>query len=414
MRWIYPLTMMIVIATEASAADWPQWLGPNRDNSSPEKIAPWTAPPKVLWRQPVGEGNSSPVVAEGRVFVHAKVQDKDEEEVLAFEAATGKQLWRISYPRSAFKSLYGNGPRATPAVAENHVYTFGITGVLSCFQAADGKQVWQVDTLKEFHAANLFFGASCSPLIEGDNVLVNVGGKGASVVAFKKDQGGVAWKSQDDRASYASPISFGSGAERQAVFLTGDAVLSLSPQGGKLFWRFPLVDLLLESSTTPVKAGDVLIASSITYGSVGLRLQSKDGKPSATQLWKNDKLTCYFSTPVSVGPDHLYMVTGANPLTFKKATTLRCIEVKTGKELWQKPDVGEYHASLLRTGDNKLLMLEDQGALVLFDPNPKKYRELARASVSGHTWAHPALSDGRLYVRDERELICLELVSAEK
>jgi outer membrane protein assembly factor BamB len=401
------------------AGDWPQWLGPNRDNSSPEKIEPWKNAPKVLWRQPVGEGNSSPVVADGRVFIHAKIAGMDEEELSAFDAATGKKLWNSRYVRAAFKSLYGNGPRATPAVVGNRIYTFGITGVLSCFDVTNGERVWHVYTLKQFKATNLIFGMSCSPLIEGDKVLVNVGGKadifdqdhfsGASVVAFPKDSIDVLWKSQDDGASYASPISFDFEKQRQVVFLTGKSLLSLSPSDGRLLWRFPLVDSLLESSTTPVKAGDILVAGSITYGSVGLQLQTKDGKPDVKQLWKNEALTCYFSTPVAVGTDHIYMVTGAKPLTFKTGADLHCIELKTGKELWQKAKVGQYHAALLRTGNDKLLMLEDSGSLVLLDPNPKEYRELARSTVCGPTWAHPALSNGRLYVRDDKEVICLQL-----
>jgi outer membrane protein assembly factor BamB len=414
MRWMSSLVVMIFVPTFSLAGDWPQWLGPNRDNSTSEKISPWTAPPKVLWRQAVGEGNSSPVVADGRVFIHAKIAGKNEEELLAFDAQSGKRLWGSSYPRSAFKSLYGNGPRATPAISGGHVYTFGITGVLSCFDATTGKQIWQVDTLKKFQAANLVFGISCSPLVEGDKVLVNVGAKGASVVAFHEDTGQVVWKSQDDGASYASPIVFGSDQQRQVVVLTGKGLLALSPNYGHLLWKFPLVDLLLESSTTPVRSGGILIASSITYGSVGLRLEGKNDAPAVKQIWKNDDLTCYFSTPVALGPDNLYMVTGTKPLTFQTGATLRCIETKTGKELWQKPKVGQYHASLVRTGNDKLLMLEDSGSLVLLDPNPKEYRELARAAVSGSTWAHPALCNGRLYIRDEKELICLEMVTSAK
>jgi len=261
----------------------------------------------------------------------------------------------------------------------------------------------------------LVFGVSCSPLIEGDKILVNVGAKGASVVAFNKETGEVTWKSQDDTASYASPIAFGSDKDRQLIFLTGKGLLALAPSDGRLLWKFPLVDLLLESSTTPVRAADILIASSITYGSVGLQLETKNDPPAVKQLWKNDDLTCYFSTPVTIGPDYLYMVTGTKPLTtFKTSATLHCIETKTGKELWQKPKAGQYHASLLRTGNDKLLMLEDSGSLVLLEPNPKEYRELARAAVSGSTWAHPALCNGRLYIRDEKELICLEMVTAAK
>jgi hypothetical protein len=121
-------------------------------------------------------------------------------------------------------------------------------------------------------------------------------------------------------------------------------------------------------------------------------------------------LTSYFSTPVAVGPDHFYLVTGANPLAFKKAeATLRCVEAKSGKELWSRPKVGAYHAALLRTGDGKLLLLGDDGNLMLLEPNLKEYQELARSKVCGQTWAHPALADGRLYVRDNKEVLCLQL-----
>jgi outer membrane protein assembly factor BamB len=409
MIWLRILLFWLLGAGFAVAADWPQWLGPNRDGSSSETVVPWKEAPQVVWQHPVGEGNSSPVVGGGRVFVHAKVKDKNEEEVTAWDAKSGKLLWQTSHPRAAFQSLYGNGPRATPVVSGNRIYTFGITGVLRCLDVDTGKQAWEVDTLKEFGAKNLFFGMSCSPLAEGNKILVNVGGKGASVVAFDKDTGTVAWKNLDDRASYSSPIVFGEGKERQVVFLTQQGLVSLNPTDGSLFWRFPLVDKLLESSTTPVRIGDVLVASSITYGSVGLHLGMTDGKPSATQLWKNDALTCYFATPVAVGPDCLYLVTGTKPPALLAQALLHCIEAKTGKELWHKAKVGKYHATLLRTGNQKLLMLEEAGNLVLLDPDPKEYRELARSKICGETWAHPALANGRLYVRDDKEVLCLRV-----
>ncbi|HMC65316.1 MAG TPA: PQQ-binding-like beta-propeller repeat protein [Gemmataceae bacterium] len=410
MTCLRSLLVLLFWCSVAAAADWPQWLGPNRDGSSSEKIKPWQESPKVLWRHAAGEGNSSPVVADGRVFLHAKIKDKDEEEVIAYDAESGKQLWRQVYPRAAFKSLYGNGPRATPAVAGNRIYTFGITGVLTCFEAATSKQVWQVDTLQSFKAKNLFFGVSCSPLVEGNKVLVNVGGKGASVVAFDKDTGEVAWKSQDDGASYASPIVFGRAKERQVVFLTQEGLVALNPADGSLLWRFPMKDKLLESSTTPVWTRNLLLASSITFGSLGLKLSVQEEKPTAEEAWKRDDLTCYFATPVAVGK-HAYVVTGSNPLAFKiPEAKLHCIEAATGKELWSRPKIGKYHATLLRTGDRKLLMLDDLGNLVLLDPNPSEYRELARAKVCGEqAWAHPALSNGRLYVRDGKELICLRM-----
>jgi outer membrane protein assembly factor BamB len=296
-------------------------------------------------------------------------------------------------------------------VVGGKVYTFGITGVLACFEGTTGKIVWQVDTHAQFKTKDLMFGASCSPLVEGQRVLINVGGKGSSVAAFDRDTGAVGWKDLDDGASYSSPIVFGKGKERQVVFLTAAGLVSLKPTDGSLFWRFPLRDLLFESSTTPIRAGQLLMASSITYGSAGLNLETRDGKPGATKAWKNPALTSYFSTPVPVGTEHIYMVTGTNPLALNKKAmaTLHCLEAKSGKSLWSKGPVGTYHASLLRTGDNKLLMLEEAGNLVLLDPSPKEYRELARSKVSGETWAHPALANGRLFVRDKKEVICLKI-----
>lgn len=404
--------LCLLAIVPAFAEDWPQWLGPRRDNSTTEKIAPWKGELKVLWRKRVGEGHSSPVVADGRVFIHAKIEKKNEEEISAFDAKSGEQLWRMRYERAAFTSFYGNGPRATPAVVKDRLYTFGITGVLTCLDTQKGDKIWQVDTLQKFQAKNVFFGMACSPLIAGGRVLVNIGGKGNSILAFDRSNGKVAWKNMDDAASYASPILFEANGQRQAVFLTGASLVSLNPADGGVFWRFPLVDTLMESSTTPIRAGDLILASSITYGSVGLKLESKDGKPAVSQEWKNKELTSYFSTPVAVGAEHIYMITGAIPGPFTKPSAdLRCIETKTGKQLWKRAKIGTYHASLLRTGDDKLLMLTDGGELVLLEPNAKEYRELARTTVCGReTWAHPALANGRLYVRDNSELICLQMV----
>ena len=163
-------------------------------------------------------------------------------------------------------------------------------------------------------------------------------------------------------------------------------------------------DALLESSTTPVKAGALFVVGSVKTGSVGIRVD-KDGKPEP--VWKNDKLTCYFSTPVLVG-EYLYMVNG-EATRLNAAIILRCVEAKTGKIAWEKTNVGKYHAALMKTGDGKLLFLDDGGNLMLLEPNGKEYKELARAKVCGETWAHPALSDGKLYLRDDKKLICLQL-----
>jgi outer membrane protein assembly factor BamB len=401
----------LYITPGAFAADWPQWLGRNRDGASPEKIAPWKEPLKVLWKQPVSEGHSSPIVAKGKVFLHTRVKGMDEEKLSAFDAATGELIWR-SVPTDRGKLAdpfkFGAGPRATPTFAHGRVYTFGITGILTCVDAATGKLVWEVDTLKRYKAANLFFGASCSPVVDDDLVLVNVGGKGASVVAFDADTGKEVWKALDDPASYSSPILRGGCDDRYAIFLTGRRLVGLSVETGKLLWEHPLVDKLSESSTTPVVAGDMLFGSSVTYGGVALKLEGDDRNPSVKELWANPAYNCYFSTPIAI-KDQLYIVTGTKPPAFVNKATLRCVDAATGKQHWSRHNVGKYHASLLRTGNGKLLLLEEAGDLVMLEPDPREYRELARSRVCGKTWAHPALANCKVYIRDESELICVEL-----
>src|SRR5439155_24409364 len=169
---------------------------------------------------------------------YSKVKDKDEELLETIDAKTGERLRQQTYDRGNFTSLFGNGPRGTPCVDGDKVYTFGITGILTCFDAAQGTRRWQIDTLKEYKAGNLFFGASCSPLVVGDHVLVNVGGKGASIVAFDKNTGKEAWKTLDDSASYSSPIAIGRGDARQIVFLTGKRLVALAPKDGDILWQF--------------------------------------------------------------------------------------------------------------------------------------------------------------------------------
>ena len=256
MRKITALLFTLTIGTWASAADWPQWLGAKRDSGTTEIVRPWKEPLKILWKEPVGEGDGAPVIAKGKVYLHARTPGKYEESVAAFQADTGKPIWKTAYPRRKADFLYGSGPRGACCVADGKVYSFGITGVLSCFDADDGKQVWQVDIAKEYQAPTPFFGNSCSPLVEGDTVLVNVGAKGASIVAFDKNTGKEIWKKLDDKASYSSPIAIGTGDSRQVIFLTAKGLVSVAPADGRVFWEFPLVDKLFDGAT-PI---DVVIA----------------------------------------------------------------------------------------------------------------------------------------------------------
>jgi outer membrane protein assembly factor BamB len=399
--WTTP-AVLLALAPLASAADWPQWLGPTRDGAIPGKLARWTGDLKEVWRQPVGEGNSSPVVANGLVFLHSKVKDKDAEAVQARDVKTGDLKWEQTYDKAPFKPQFGEGPRGTPCVHDGLVYTVGNTGVLACWEAATGKPVWKVETLAVPKKDNLFFGLSASPLVVGDLVVVQGGtGESKGLKAYDRKTGKPAWTAGDDAASYAAPVVIGG----DIVALTGAHLMAVTPAGA-VKWKFPFKDFLNESSTTPIKAGDLYIAASVTAGAVGVKVTEKDGKAAPEAAWRNAKLTCYFSTPVPVGKDHLFVVTGsiANP-----SVVLRCVETVTGKEVWNKPNVGKYHAALLRDEAGTLLMHSDDGALRLLAPNVTKYEELAKSKGCGPTWAHPAVADGKLYVRDAKEVICLEL-----
>jgi outer membrane protein assembly factor BamB len=414
MTWLRTALAVLACTAAAAAADWPQWLGPNRDGSAADTVKPWTAAPAVVWRAPVGEGHSSPVVAGGKVYLHYHVAGKDEERLAAFDAATGKELGSADHTRKAFKGRFGAGPRATPAAApDGQVISFGVTGVLSGDPLAAGTSApgaWSADLLDKFKAPNLRFGVSGSPLIDGDRVIVPVGGKGASLVAVDRRTGEVVWKALDDAACYASPVITDHGGKRAVVALTAAGVVALGAEDGAVLWQYPFRDTLQEGSTTPVRVGNRLVVSSVTLGSVALKLTTKDGKPAVEQAWKNPQLACYFSTPVA-GKEHVYMVTSSMEAMMKRQpqADLCCVEAATGKVAWKQPKVGRYHAALVRTGDGRMLLHSDTGELALLDPDPAAYKELAKSKVCGQTWAHPALADGRLYLRDDKELICLKL-----
>jgi outer membrane protein assembly factor BamB len=415
MTWLRTLFGLLACAAAARAGDWPQWLGPKRDGSTAEKVAPWKEkePPAVLWRAAVGQGFSSPVVAGGRVFVHARGPDEDreEEEVVALDAATGKPLWKDTYARPRYQSVLGTGPRATPTVAGKRLYTIGINGLLSCYEADSGKRLWQVDLYDRFKADLPAFAVCCSPLVIGNRVIVSVGGKGRCVVALHAKTGEVQWQSLDDPASTSSPVLFAGGerlpgAAPDVVFMTPLRLVGLDPIDGALRWEHPMVFQPRGTSPTPVAVGDKVVASTQAHGAVAVRVARKDGKPAAEPAWQNREMKSYFSSGVA-GGGLLFLVTNVvEPLP---ATAITCLDAGTGKELWKKEKVGYFHAGVVSTGDGKLLVLNDSGHLSLLEVDARGAREVARARVCRGTLISPALAGGRLYARDDKEVICLRL-----
>lgn len=409
---------LAALALTLLAADWPQWLGPTRDGASPEIVRPWTGAPPELWRAAVGEGHSSPVVVNGKVYLHYRVKPDQAnpdakgvtacEIVSVFDAKTGRILDQHSdYQQIRYANKFGNGPRATPAYADGRLVTLGVTGQLTVYDTTGPKlkPSWAKNILQEFGAANLYFGTSSSPVIDGARVIVMPGAKDAGLVALHRDDGRLLWKSTSDAASYAAPVV----ADGRLIALTQAGVVAVKADSGEPLWRVPFADTLNESSTTPVRLGNRWLVSSVTRGSA--LLEPEADLKSAREIWKNPALCCYFSTPIAVGADHVYLVSGSllNVMAGKPEASLCCVETATGKVVWTKPGVGKYHASLMRTGDQHLLMLSDDGALTLVRPDPAGYREVCRAKICGETWAHPALCGGTLFLRDDRHLIALRI-----
>jgi outer membrane protein assembly factor BamB len=406
-RFVSAVFLTLALTLTLEAADWPQWLGPKRDGGSAEKVEPWADAPKELWRAKVGVGFSSPVVAGGKVFVHARVAGKDREEMVAFDADTGKELWRTGYDRGAYASILNTGPQATPAVSGGRVYGFGITGVLTCFDAATGKLEWSVDALKAAKAAVPRFGVCCSPLVVGTRVLVAVGGKGSAVVAFDTKTGEVAWQALDDQANTSSPVLYAAKgrAVPDAVFMTTLRVVGLSPLDGSVSWEFPLPFQPGGTSPTPVVAGDLVVTSTMSNGTTAIRLAAGE-KVTAEKAWQGKDLAGYFSSGVAA-KDRLFLAT--NVLQPVPRADLACVDAATGKELWKKEGVGYFHFGLVRTANGKLLVLDDAGVLKLLDAESAEYRELCKAKVCDGTLVAPALSDGRVYARDSEKVVCVRL-----
>jgi outer membrane protein assembly factor BamB len=287
-------------------------------------------------------------------------------------------------------------------VADQHVVTLGADGHLLCLELATGKKVWEANVNEKYGVKKSFFGVTCSPIVEGNLVCINVGGPGAGVVAFDLATGKEVWKATDQEASNASPVAATINGERQLLFFTREGLLSVAPATGQVRfskrWR-PRINASVNAATPLVIGGQVFISTSYDTGSLLLE-PTKDG---LKEVWKSDEaLTNHYNTSVH-HRGQLFGIHGRQ----EHGAELRCIDLATGKVRWSKERFG--CASLIRVGE-QVLALTEKGELVLFDASADGYREAARAKILGDTCrAHPALANGRLYSRDTKKLVCVDL-----
>lgn len=385
-------------------ADWPQLLGPTRDGVYPgTDLAPnWPASgPPILWKKDIGEGFAAPVVAAGKLILFHRVNGK--EVVDCLNAATGDRLWSYDYP-TTYRDDFGfdEGPRSAPTIASGSVYTFGAQGVLTAIDFATGKKRWSVAADAQFGVPKGFFGAAGSPLVEAGKVIMNVGGPNAGIVAFDAATGSVAWKATSDAAGYSSPTVATIGGARHAIFFTRAGVVDLDPSNGQVRFSFPWRSRSSASvnAATPLVIGSQVFVSA-SYGT-GAILFEVNGSKYRT-LWSNDdSMSNHYSTCVH-RDGYLYGFHGRQ----EEVQSLRCIELKTGKVMW---NVDGYGAGTVTLAGDRLLILRENGELVMAPASPSGYRPAAHARITSKlVRAYPAISDGRLYARDEHTLLCVKL-----
>lgn len=435
------------LRTRSDGSDWPGFLGPTGDSKSSETgiVTAWPSKgPKLLWEMRVGVGYGMPAVSRGRLYQFDRRDDR--ETLTCFHSETGEQLWQVGYP-SDYQDLYGydNGPRCCPLIDGNRVYLHGAEGMLHCVSAEDGKVLWKVDTANRFNIVQNFFGVGSTPVIEGDLLIVQVGGSLAAnrntppgrldlvegdnsgVVAFNKFTGEVAYQLSDELASYASPTLATIDGRRWCFVLARGGLLGFDPATGKQHFHYPWRADILESvnASNPVVAGDMVFISEC-YGPGSSLLRVRPGGYDllwADQRRARDKvMQTHWNTPIH-HDGYLYGSSGRN----SNDAELRCIELRTGKVMWSEP--GLSRSSLLMV-DGHFICLTEDGQLLLLRVNPEKFDLVARATPElpeqgmqlplglGRTrllnypaWAAPILSHGLLYVRGSDRLACFELIA---
>lgn len=391
------------------AADWPQWRGPNRDNVWPAKHLPAKLPDTLTprWKQAISGGYGGIAVVAGRVYVQDRQKSPREvERLVCLDASTGKSLWEHAYPVEYGSLDYGNGPRATPTLHAGKVYVMGALGHLHCLDAKAGTVVWSCDTVKAFKGRVPTWGHACSPLVDDNRLIVQVGGQpDACLVALDLNTGKEIWRSLDDRPGYSSPVIISGGKWRQLVYFTPEHVVGLDPATGKRLWRVPFAGITYDVAISDVVFADgVLLASNYWSGSKAIKLDAEGKNPEV--VWEGKALSLLMSTP---------LVRGKHVYALDRFRGLKCIEVASGKILWENEHVtprdSNPQASLVWASDNRALILNTPGELLLVELTPKGLTKLGQSPIVGRTWAHPAFADGCVFARTDKEIVCVPLAT---
>jgi outer membrane protein assembly factor BamB len=364
----------------------------------------WPKTLKEEWKVTVGVGHSSPVVANGRIYVFAR--QGEEEVLLSLDAVTGKEIWRssqpIAYEMHPAAVGHGKGPKSTPVVYKGNVYTFGISGVLSCHDARTGKLKWRRDFSNEYPKTSPLFGTAMSPLIDSGLLIAHVGGhdKGA-LTAFDPETGATKWSNDVDGPAYSSPIVVDLAGVRQVITSTQRNVIGVEVKTGKNLWKLPAKSQYDENSVTAVAYKDLVVVSREGQGLTAIRLEKQGAGLVPKEVWNNKENMMYLNSPVLVG-NTLF---GLSPL---KKGQFFAVDADTGKTLWQGPGRMGENAAILNLAGKFLVLLINDGNLVVLPADAKEYLPAAQYTVATTpTWAHPVVFGRRILVKDQTSLISL-------
>ncbi len=398
--------LAIVFFTQSSSAqDWPQWRGPNRDGVVTGSVAPrnWPDQLKSKWKVTVGLGHSSPVVIGKRVYLHSR--QGDNEIVAAYDLDTGKVVWQDSYPAAYAMNPaatgHGKGPKSTPVYQVGKLYTLGITGVLSTYDATNGKLLWRKDSLVLFKAKAPLFGTATSPLVDRGLVIAFMGGNDSgALVAFDANTGAEKWRWNGDGPGYASPIVVEIAGKRQIITQSQKNIIGVWADNGGLLWQIPFETEYVQNIVTPIQYKDLLIFSGLNKGVFAVRVGWRDDKWVTDTVWQNKEVSMYMNSPILSG-SLLFGMSHRNKGQFF------CLDANTGKTLWTgDPRQGENAAMVIANG--LLFSLTNDADLIVAGAADKAATAIRKYHVADSpTWAYPAIVGKNVLIKDENSLAML-------
>jgi len=398
----WTLLFIVPFLSVLSADDWPQWRGPNRDGAVSRSAAPasWPEQLKPRWKVTIGEGHSSPILVNKSIYVFTRQQGR--EFLSAIDLESGKIVWQQSYSAPYTMNpaavSHGEGPKSTPVFAGGRLYTFGISGILTCWDAGTGKVEWRKELTSQHSGTSPDYGSAMSPVVDSGMLIAHVGGHdNGALTAFDAASGDVKWRWTGDGPAYASPIVVELGGVRQVVTETQSNMLSVASGTGQLLWKIPFTTEYDQNIPTPLVYHDELIVSGISKGIMAIRATQNAGKWSTETVWRNTDIALYMSSPVASG-DLLFGFS-----QYKKGQFF-CLDLHTGATRWTGPPRQGDNAAALISGEN-LVFLKDDAELIVAKATGQGFEPLHTYSVAqSPTWAHPLILRDGVVIKDTTTL----------